>query len=138
VVLALEADGAVGHHGAVDEGGRGFGEVGGGEFVERVRAEGGGEVDGFAEGVGGEVPGEDAGGLGVCYGVSGGFVMRIDELNSRELEQFFVCKSGMLVKDLLAFPVVVLVGGEHHVGRVEGEVVELRVAWKSVRRDVHC
>jgi hypothetical protein len=81
VVLALEADGAVGHHGAVDEGGRGFGEIGGGEFVERVRAEGGGEVDGFAEGVGGEVPGEDAGGLGVCYGVSGGFVMRIDELD---------------------------------------------------------
>jgi hypothetical protein len=30
---------------------------------------------------------------------------------------------------LLAFTMVILVGGEHHVGRVEGEVVELGVAW---------
>jgi hypothetical protein len=30
---------------------------------------------------------------------------------------------------LLSFAVVVLVGGEHYVGRVEGEVVELGVAW---------
>ena len=76
MVLALEADRTVGHHGAVDEGCRGFGEVCGGEFVERVRAEGGGKVDGFAQGVGGEVPGEDAGGLGVCYGVSEGECVR--------------------------------------------------------------
>jgi hypothetical protein len=33
-------------------------------------------------------------------------------------------------RDLLAFAVVVLVGGEHYVGRVEGEVIELGVAWK--------
>ena len=72
MVLALEADGAGSHHWAVDEGGGGFGEVCGGEFVEGVWAEGRGEVYGFAEGVGGEVPAEDAGGFGVGYGVSGG------------------------------------------------------------------
>ena len=71
MVLALEADGAVGYHRAVDDGGGEFGEVCGGELVERVWTEGGGEVHGFAEGVGGEVPAEDARGFGVGYGVSG-------------------------------------------------------------------
>ena len=73
MVFALEADGAGCDHGGVDEGGGEFGEVCGGEFVERVRAEGGGEVYGFAQGVGGDVPAEDAGGFGVGYGVSGGW-----------------------------------------------------------------
>ena len=72
MVFALEADGAGSHHWAVDEGGGGFGEVCGGEFVEGVLAEGCGEVYGFAKGVGGEVPAEDAGGFGVGYGISGG------------------------------------------------------------------
>ena len=42
--------------------------------------------------------------------------------------------TGILVlNNLLAFAEVVLVGGEHYVGRVEGEVVELGVAWEFVR-----
>jgi len=73
VVLAFEADGTGCHHrDIVDDAGRGFGEVCDGEFVEAVRGEGGGEVYGFAEGVSGDVPAEDAGGFGVGYGVSGG------------------------------------------------------------------
>jgi len=42
--------------------------------------------------------------------------------------------TGILVlNNLLAFAEVVLVGGEHYVGRVEGEVVELGVAWTCIR-----
>lgn len=41
-------------------------------------------------------------------------------------------------KDLLAFTVVVLVGGEHYVGRVEGEVVELGVAWSRLDEAFRC
>lgn len=95
MVLALEADGAGGDHRAVDEGGGGFGQVGGGEFVERVRAEGGGEVYGFAQVPGGDVPAEDAGGFGVGYGVSGG--KRVGKL-------LFVRPGGMIGSTYLRSP----------------------------------